>query len=534
MRIGLIIIMLLFGVSCSSQDTPQNVESTPPPIEVSRLVKAKDKVFLEVDGVPFPVYGAQIRLDALINCDKLGWEQIERYFARGKELGVNCLQVPIWWNAIEPRENDFDFSVIQKVLEYAHRYDIRLELLWFSTNMIGDSFSYLVPQYILKEPSRRLLRNDEGNFWGYYGYLYALILNDRYVLDREKNAVTRLLSYVRQWDLENGEKHPVIAVQVHNEPDGLVRWRMDQKAYKYRSGEALSKNAAWKMTLDALNEVGLAVKNSPYKVATRTNLISGNGTAPYPQAPEARPGDVLALEGIDLVSFDPYMNTVNQVAAEVAAYAALPGNYPLIAENKGVYPNTTSLMLATSALGGGYNIYDLATSRYFIANTNDPEGIDHGVLTADLEDKPHTPSVRKLLKGFTAAGPEIAVTPTDNFAVFNVATDFPETAKEQKIRTTGAEISFTTRAGAQGFALDRSSYLLVYMTAPAILVLSNASVEKVAAGIYSPEGKFTEDAAHAVQAGQTLNLEGGVLYKINYTSQGPLSSTTRKYIGTRF
>ena len=41
-----------------------------------------------------------------------------------------------------------------------------MELLWFSTNMVGDSFSYLIPQYVLQEYNKRLSRNDEGKFFG--------------------------------------------------------------------------------------------------------------------------------------------------------------------------------------------------------------------------------------------------------------------------------------------------------------------------------------------------------------------------------
>ena len=69
-----------------------------------------------------------------------------------------------------------------------------MELLWFSTNMVGDSFSYLIPQYVLQEYNKRLSRNDEGNFWNYYGYQYTMILDDEWILERETKAITALFT----------------------------------------------------------------------------------------------------------------------------------------------------------------------------------------------------------------------------------------------------------------------------------------------------------------------------------------------------
>lgn len=521
---------LLF-LSCTQEGNKEG-EKTLPQIEISKIVTENDKTFIEVDGIPFPIYGAQIRLDAFLNCDKMNIDDVEKYFAKGKELGVNCLQVSLCWNTIEPEQNIFDFKVVDKMLEYANKYDIKIELLWFSTNMIGDSFSYLVPQYILKDPNKRLKRNDEGGFWGYYGYCYALILDDPWILENETRAITQLFNHIRYWDEENGKKHPIIAVQIHNEPDGFVRWRIDQKQYAFRDGTPLSKETAWKMTLHSLDAVGRAVKNSSYKVVTRTNLVSGKGIEPFPDAPNAKPRDIFNLEGIDFVSFDPYKAKVNEIVSETSAYASIKGNYPLIAENKGTYVNTASLMLVTSALGGGYNIYDLATSKYFINNTNDPDYIDHGIYTPDLEEKEHTESVRTILKGFIMAAPDIAKTPTENFAVFNVVDDNPHQKIDQQINTTGAKISFETTQGAIGFALDRGDYLLVYTTENTIIQLNNGTIKNIVTGKYDPKGDFIiENSDVRFESDNRININGGILYKIGFASKGLHESNTKQYIG---
>ena len=132
--------------SCSPSGTdvkPQ--EPVLPQITVSELKTENGKTYVEVDGTPFPFMGAQIRLDALINSENKPVSAIEPYFEKAVELGVNCVQVPICWRWIEPSEGSYDWSIVDALLGYCQKYDLKMELLWFSTNMIGDSFTYFLP-----------------------------------------------------------------------------------------------------------------------------------------------------------------------------------------------------------------------------------------------------------------------------------------------------------------------------------------------------------------------------------------------------
>ncbi|MCS2383533.1 DUF4969 domain-containing protein [Bacteroides thetaiotaomicron] len=382
-----LVFFSLFATACSDNNNETYVEPILSQIEVSKLVTENNKTYVSVDGKPFPFLGAQIRLDALLNCDKMTINEVENYFKKAQELGLNCVQIPISWNMVEPKENKYDYSIVNSILQFVNKYNLKMELLWFSTNMVGDSFSYLIPQYVLQEYNKRLSRNDEGNFWNYYGYQYTMILDDEWILERETKAITALFNHIRYWDSQNGDKHPVISAQIHNEPDALMRWRIDQKDLKYRDGTPLSKEKAWTMITNALNTIGKAVKNSSYRVVTRVNLIYGDGINPFPEATNARPKDVFDLQGIDFIGVDAYKDNVKHLKNEVMAYASIAGNYALVAENKGSYANSPSLILTSFALGGGYDIYDLATSNFFINNTTEPDQIDHGIYTWDLQEK---------------------------------------------------------------------------------------------------------------------------------------------------
>ena len=479
---------------------------------VSRIVSEGGKPYLEVDGEPFALYGAQIRIDIFRNCDYMDWTDIEAYFDKAVELGVNTVELSHTWRMVEPEMDRYDFTPIDRLLGMASRRGLKVELLWFGSNMIGDSYSFFVPDYILRQKRLHLLRNDEGRATALYGYDHILYLDDPWLMERECKAVRTLFDHIYEWDKKHGGKHPVITCQIENEPDGGVRWRMDQQVFRHRDSTLLTKEEMWKMTLASLDAVGQAVQGSLYRVATRTNLIFGDNIHPFPQAPCAKPGDVLALKGIDFVSVDPYKDTIDELVDNVAGYASLEGNYPLVAENRGGYVNTPGLMLAASAVGGGYCIYDLATSPYITSHSRPPFDSE-GVYESDLSEKPHTSAVRDMLKGLVAAGCDAALTSPENFAAFNIKSDIPEMEIEQTVRTTGAEIGFHTGSGALAFALDRGDRLILYSTAPAVFSIGNGAVE-------GHDGPVATD--------------GLELISLRFRSDGIVGSTTKELIGTYY
>lgn len=525
------LLLFFLATGCSKGENP-TIKEEPilPQVDVSKITTVDGKSFLSVDGIPFPLLGAQVRLDALLNCDKYSISQVEDYFVKAQALGVNCLQIPIWWNLIEPQKNSFSFEVVDKILEYAVHYKIKIELLWFSTNMCGDSFTYLTPQYIMNEPGKKFRRDNEGDFWDYYGYIYLLNLNDAWIIERETNAITKLFNHIHVWDERNGNTHPVITAQIHNEPDILVRWRIDQYHIKGLGGSPMSKEYAWRMVTDAVDKVGQAVQTSSYKVATRVNLVRANRVNGFPEYPAGSPHDIHKLTGIDFVSFDPYVTTLEILKPEILAYKSLPENYPLVAENKGSYENTPSLILASVALGSGYNIYDLATSKFFIDHTSEPDNIDHGVYTWNLQEKDHTPAVQKILKGLILAAPVVAKTRTENFVAFNVKTDTPVQQVTQDIRSEHLQLTFSTLDAALGFAIDDKNAVYIYVTDNATISLSNATFGAVETGKFNSKGNFIKEGDAKLDVNQ-LNPIPGILYKIPYSGATPQTSSVESFIG---
>lgn len=516
--------MLVACLSCCNK--PENGKDPEPvedeeelltPIEVSKLSRTQEgKVYLEVDGKPFPLFGAQVRIDIFKNCDKLSDSAIEEYFKKAKALNLNCVQLSHTWKAMEPEKGKYDYKLIDTILGFANKYDLKVELLWFGTNMIGDSYSYFIPAYALKEQSCRLKRKgklDADYKHNLYGYCYSLIFNDKDLLEREVNAIRHLFNHIRVWDAANGERHPVITCQLNNEIDGMVRWRITDGSLdiRYQNGDKVGEDDCWEMTLDAVDAIGKAVKNSTYKVATRVNYTSCSNVGIFPQCSKASPVDALAREGVDFISVDPYMEDINSIANVVRSFTTPSGNYPLIAENRGYYTATPSMILATAALGGGYDIYDLATSKFIYDNNGFPWS-EEGIYTYDLKDRSHTALTRSILKGLTAAQEEVALTPKEDFVAFNINKNTPEKGRTQIVSTTGASFTIETKNGAIGFILDRGDRLVMYFTAPVSLVVENGTLEG---------------------GSKRLSLEGEQLLSIGFKSKGKITSTTSDCIGSK-
>jgi len=197
-------------------------------IEVSKVVTNNNGSHIEVDGKPFLFTGTQIRVDAFMNCDKLNYAQVKKLFEEASKLGVTCVQIPIEWSKLEIDKDKFDYTYIHEMLTYANQYNLKVEFLWFGTNMCGDTHSYTVPNYILKDgktyPKFDALRT--GEFWNYYGIMWFLDFDNENLVARESNAVAKMMDYIYEFDSTHGAKKPVIGIQVLNEPDIFCRWRI--------------------------------------------------------------------------------------------------------------------------------------------------------------------------------------------------------------------------------------------------------------------------------------------------------------------
>ena len=513
---------------------------------VSQVTTTSNGTHLTVEGQPFLFIGASIRVDAFMNCDNFNYLEVEPLFAEAAKLGVTCVQVPIEWAKLEIEENQFDFTYLFTMLYYANKYDLKIELLWYGTNMCGDTHSYTVPDYILRDgktyPKFDALRT--GEFWNYYGIMWFLDFDHPNLIARETNAIKKMMEYVYEFDSTHGGKKPLIGVQVLNEPDIFARWRVSEKqVLSNETGEVMTSEEAYAKISNSLDALGKEVKASKYKVYTRVNLAtstaadnltSGNGifTGTTLNDAPSFAKQFQELEGIDIIGDDAYTSSVKNIKGITAMYATkLANNFGHIAENDGNYGNTASLILTSVAVHGGYSIYDLITSPFFVDNNS--SNIDQGIILFkdgsknEFEYKSHYTQTKNIINGLKLASNVYGVSSAD-FIAFNINSDYPVTSVSQTIASTNVSIQFQTSNGAIGFAIDHGTYIDIYVTAASSITISNCSVTKVQTGYYTNQN-FTSSST--LSTASSISLSANTLYRIEYNSSSKIASTTWDNIG---
>lgn len=448
------------------------------------------KTYVEVDGKPFSIVGGQVRVDGLYNrsdefrsqCPPCTDDEVEQYFAKAAECGLNTLELALQWKDVEQTKDNYDFSLVDKLLTFAVKYNLKCEFLWFSTNMCGDGHGFSVPEYIVLDQITYPRLQAEGLYFSHmYGQLMYFVLDNPNLMQRESLALTKLMDYVYEWSNSYDKATPLIGVQIHNESDGLLRWRLEQKKLSL-DGEGVSPERLWQMTLAALDNAGKAVKQSKYKVYTRCNMTVTLGTGAFPQFSNKTfsPLDVLALDGIDIVGDDPYVQSPEAISKTIKSYS-VNGNYPHIAENMGNYDNSPSLFLAAYQAGGCYMFYDFATPQYFILiNGSSSYQMDQGLLNPDFSFKPHTQQTLDMVKGITSMGSVLPLVDSADFVAFNIDTQYPQQKKQQTLATTKPVVTFSTENGSIGFAVWYDGCLYLYFTADCSVTVSEVKTQLVA------------------------------------------------------
>lgn len=551
-KITLLLFCLLFLFGCGQRDdemktpitdnTTDTEDKTESQQETTTLVSClkqteSGKVYIEVDGLPYSIVGAQVRMDGLLNRHfglyphanpALTYDEIEVYFQKAKECGINTLGLALDWRRIELAKDVYDFTLVDKLLEMANKYELKCEFLWFSTNMCGDTHSFHIPDYIFNDAdtySRYEANANPEN--GMYGKFCWLVLNDSDLMERERIVLEKLMEHIYEWNLSNGKKNPLIGMQIHNESDGLVRWRLQQKELCL-NGEPVEAEELWQVTLDALNNAGKAVKNSKYKIYTRANMTVTCGTDDFPQWPGKglSPLDVLDLEGIDMVGDDPYVEEPSIINKTITEYS-VKGNFPHIAENMGNYASSPSLFLTTYQAGGNYIFYDFATPEYFIyMNTvnNSSYQMDQGLLNSDLTFKAHTQNTLDIIKGIRGMGSILPLVDSENFIAFNVLSKQPSQQLTQTICTNNLRIKYETENGGIAFAVEHEEYLYIYSTKNCNITIENANFNYKADIGYFNGLDYVVERSEIINP--VINIVGLNLYRIK------IRNTTESVIST--
>jgi hypothetical protein len=181
---------------------------------------------LMVDGRPFIMLAGEVH-----NSSSSSLQYMEPVWKKAEALGMNCLLLPVTWELVEPEEGQFDFSLVQGLIEQARAHGMKIAFLWFGA--WKNAQCYYAPAWV-KTDTQRFRRAEIKKGKGFirirdfydmpYTSLSYLCEETR---QADARAFGRLMAFIREID---GEKHTVLTVQIENETGvmGAAREHSDQ------------------------------------------------------------------------------------------------------------------------------------------------------------------------------------------------------------------------------------------------------------------------------------------------------------------
>jgi len=126
-------------------------------------------------------------------------------------LHANTVEAPVYWEQMEPQPGQFDYSLVDTLVQQAREHHMHLVLLWFGTWKNGRM--HYVPEWVKTDPAKfpRVQTRDGDP-------LDVLSQFSQTNLDADKTAFAALLRHLRTID---SDQHTVLMVQVENETGTL-------------------------------------------------------------------------------------------------------------------------------------------------------------------------------------------------------------------------------------------------------------------------------------------------------------------------
>jgi beta-galactosidase GanA len=175
---------------------------------IPQLIEKNGRHALLVDGQPFLMLGGQAH-------NSSAWPgMMPQVWSAIKSMNANTLEVPIYWEQIEPQPGKFDFSLIDTLLKQGREHNVRLVLLWFATWKNGSN--HYMPEWMKSDATKY------PNITGKNGRpVDSPSPHTQAAMEADAKAFAAVMSYLKKTD----PQYTVLMVQVQNEPGswGSVR-----------------------------------------------------------------------------------------------------------------------------------------------------------------------------------------------------------------------------------------------------------------------------------------------------------------------
>jgi hypothetical protein len=380
--LALLTMAISHTIAQSPSPMPASVDHLTTPIPT--IVNNSGHHTLLVDGKPYLILGGQAH-------NSSAWPAtLPQVWTSIETLHANTLEVPIYWEQIEPEQHQFDFSLIDTLLTQARDHHTRLVLLWFATWKNGSN--HYMPAWMKLHPDQY------PNCTGANG---APIDSPSPIaaatLEADLTAFTAVMRYLKKAD----PQHTVIMVQVENEPGSWGTVRDYSPAAQRLFNQPVPKALLKPALLQALNHpspAGALAKSGTWKeifgpdadeyfhawyVASFIGQVAAAGKAEYPlplyvnaalRDPLTHPAantyesggptdNVIpiwktAAPAIDILSPDIYLNGNEKLLKVIDLYTR-PDN-PLFVPEAGLTADKVKYLYPVLAHGGiGFSFFGI-------------------------------------------------------------------------------------------------------------------------------------------------------------------------------
>ena len=157
---------------------------------------------LQAQGLSRPILGGELSNSAATSV-----EDIDEVMPRMRTLGLNTVLVPAYWEFVEPVEEQFDFTLIDRTIDVARREQLQVVFLWFGA--WKNSMSCYAPGWF-KQDTKRFPRamTAEGKQME-----IASCFSDN-VLQADLKAFSALMQHIKERD---PQREVVVMMQIENE-----------------------------------------------------------------------------------------------------------------------------------------------------------------------------------------------------------------------------------------------------------------------------------------------------------------------------
>ncbi len=167
-----------------------------------KLVRNQNTVQLIVHNKPHLILGGELG-----NSSASSNEYMRPIWPKLKQMNLNTVIAPVYWELMEPTEGQFNFSLVDSLIENARTNGMKLVLLWFGA--WKNSMSCYAPTWVKTNTSKFPRALDKNGI-----KQEILTPFNQKNLDADKKAFVNLMQHIKQTD---SKENTVIAVQVENE-----------------------------------------------------------------------------------------------------------------------------------------------------------------------------------------------------------------------------------------------------------------------------------------------------------------------------